>query len=87
VRYRPASDVYWRDVQDEVVVCTLAEGMYYGLNKTAAHAWRLLVGESPLDDVARSIAERYQMTLERAREDVGRLVETLVSKGLLESAE
>jgi hypothetical protein len=41
-RYRPASEVIWREVGDEVVLCSVSDGLYFVLNATAACVWHEL---------------------------------------------
>jgi hypothetical protein len=39
-RYRPASEVIWREVGGEVIVCSIPDGLYFVLNATAACVWQ-----------------------------------------------
>ncbi|VVB72186.1 Coenzyme PQQ synthesis protein D [uncultured archaeon] len=54
------------------------------LNDTADCAWELLAEERSLDELSAALAERFNVTLERARTDVRTFVDEIARLGLLE---
>lgn len=85
VRVRPTRGLAWQTIDGEAVVLDLARGRSLGLNSTAAIVWSLL---PDLDDeqIAAEIARRFEVDLDRARADVGRLLAALLERGVVERA-
>ena len=80
-----ASNVIWRRIEDEVVLITDDGLAVHVLNKTAAHIWELCNGEHGLSDIAESVCERFDTTVEEATKDAAELVDNLKQLGLLAS--
>ena len=54
------------------------------LNDTAACVWELLAQERSLDELTAAVAERFDVTPERARADAQTFVDEITRLGLLE---
>ena len=54
----------------EGVLVDLNSKKYYQLNETASLIWRGLEKQLPLDQIAKEITERYDVTLDQARSSV-----------------
>lgn len=82
---RHPSHVAWQRVVDEVVVVDLASRCALGLNPVGSLVWELVAG---LDEpaIARAVAERFAVPLERASEDVRTFLADLTARGLVEAA-
>ncbi len=80
-----ASNVIWRRIEDEAVLITDDGFSVHVLNKTAAHIWELCNGEHGLSDIAESVCERFDITVEEATRDAAELVDNLDQLGLLAS--
>lgn len=82
-RYRVAPDVLFQVVNDEMVLLDLDGETYFGLNPVGARIWQLLEqGRNTADIIATLLAE-YEVGRDRLEEDVGALIEQLLTAGLI----
>lgn len=81
-RLRIAPNVFAREFDGETVVLDLGKGEYFGLNGSGGVAWLALADGKSLGEAADAVAARYEVTAERARDDVRALVSELVDRGL-----
>jgi hypothetical protein len=81
-RLRIAPDVFAREFDGETIVLDLGKGEYFGLNGSGGVVWDALSNGKSLAEAAAAVAGRYDVTEERAREDVRTLVAELLAKGL-----
>lgn len=54
------------------------------LNDTAACVWELLAQERTVDELTAAVAERFDVTLERAYADVQAFVDEIAKMGVIE---
>jgi outer membrane protein assembly factor BamB len=73
----------WRLVDGEAVIVNVENGHYYALNHTGTLVWTLLDGGASPHEVAARVADEYDIAVERARVDVGRVIDELVGEGLI----
>ncbi len=78
-----SKDVIWRRVGDDIVVIKDDGLSTHVLNKTAAFIWELSDGESGVDEISSKIYERFDVSLEQARADVGETVKILTKASIL----
>lgn len=78
------TDVLFRDLSGEAVILNLADGTYYGLDEVGTRMWELLSESGRLDQTYQTLLQEYDVTPEQLEKDLLRLVEQLVSRGLLE---
>jgi Coenzyme PQQ synthesis protein D (PqqD) len=76
-------DVVWRDVGDELVVLELSTSTYLTLNGTAKHLWESLAAGATVAELVEMLAERYEITPERAQADAESFVTELTNRDLL----
>ena len=53
------------------------------LNETAAEIWDMLKEEKDADEIAKAFSEKYGISFDRAKNDVSKIVEPLIKKGIL----
>jgi hypothetical protein len=70
--------------QENVTLCNLEDETVYGLDGAAADIWRGLAAYGDLDATKNYILSLYDVDAERLTADIQSLVDTLLSKGLLE---
>jgi len=70
----------------EGVLVDLNSRKYYQLNETASLVWRCLQQGMPIEDIAREMTERYEVTLERATLSVQSAVKSFEEQKLLSRA-
>jgi hypothetical protein len=73
-----------REMESKSVLLCLESGRYYTLNSTGTFIWSLLDGKSSLDQIARRVAEKFDVSREEAAGDVRDLLEDLEAENLVE---
>jgi hypothetical protein len=68
---------------DEVVILGLQDSAYYGLADVGARIWELLQTPRTLSDIIQVLVAEYEVTAERAAEDLRLLLGQLESRGLV----
>jgi len=77
----------WRELDGEVVVISPADSVLHELNETASFIWRHATGEHTAEEIARRMAEEYEVDSETALADACALVNHLEERKLLVCAE
>jgi hypothetical protein len=70
-------------VDGEAILINLASGLYYSMDRTGAVAWSLLAAGSSVDGITAHLAARHGMSADSIRADIRRLVDELLSEGLV----
>jgi hypothetical protein len=81
---RKPEDVLVRPLGAEAVLLNLASESYFGLDEMGTRMWEALLGEASIEAAYRNLSEEFDVSPERLREDLSRLVDSLVDAGLLE---
>lgn len=82
-RFSLRHDLVVEEVDGEVIVLDLAGNKYFGLNGVAYEIWQVIdEGDRDLGGMAESIAESYEISVERARSDAEAFIEQLLESGL-----
>jgi hypothetical protein len=76
----------WRDLDGIVVVISAEDSILHELNETASFIWKLSTGERTTREIARLLAEEFDVDLETALTDTRALVEELLRKNILHLA-
>ena len=71
-RITRVEDIIHRKIGEEIAVIIMNEdgNSLHILNKTAAHIWDMCDGNYDADEIANSICERFDVTLDKAKADV-----------------
>ncbi|MCK9150758.1 PqqD family protein [Methanobacterium alcaliphilum] len=75
------------DLEDEVVILGLDDGVYYGLNPVGAFIWNYIQGLVKVEDIKDAILEEYDVEKDVCEKDLLELLEDLLDKGLIEVQE
>jgi hypothetical protein len=67
----------------EAVIINLLNGTYYSLDKAGAVVWELAAAGNSIGQIVDGVTGRYEVDASRARADVERLLEELVTERLL----
>lgn len=78
-----ADRVMWREVNGEVVALELDRWEYLSVNRAATALWGLLADGATPRQLARVLAERWQLDDQQAERDVEAFLRQLASAGLL----
>src|SRR4030095_749530 len=85
--WQPHEHVLFTDLDGlEGVLVDLNSKKYYQLNETASLVLQCLQQGRPLEDIARAMTERYEVTLERATLSVEKAVKNFEEQKLLSRA-
>lgn len=76
--------IEWRELEGEVVALDRQAGEYIALTGSGSLLWPLLVAGTTRAALAEALAQRFDVEQATAREDVGRFVDALAARGLLE---
>jgi hypothetical protein len=80
----PSPDQISCELGHETVILQCTRGVYYGLNQVATSVWRALRNGATFDQLVKMIVEEFDVTPERCREDLVRLLNELAAAGLIE---
>jgi hypothetical protein len=78
-----APDVLASEVGPEVVMLSLRDGTYYGLDGVGAEIWRMLQTPVTIPRIVTALVEIYDVDANRCRSDVLTVMATLVERGLV----
>ena len=82
-----AADVVASDFGDELVILSLRDGVYYGLEDVGARVWQLVQQPVSVPRIYETIAAEYDVEPDRCERDIGALLAELADSGLLEIRE
>src|SRR6056297_2662033 len=70
-------------IDGEVVMLSLKNGEYYGLDEVATRIWELLEEPLSFSDLINKLTEEYEVSREECEKDTREYLETLRKKKLL----
>jgi hypothetical protein len=73
-----------REVAGESVILNLSTESYFGLDEVGTRMWLALTGSDTIQHAYESLLTEYDVDPDILRSDLTRLIEELVSRGLLE---
>lgn len=71
------------DLEDEAVVLSLRNGVYYGLNPVGTRIWELLQQPRRVSEIRNVILEEYEVGEEQCESDLLSLLQQLSAEGLV----
>jgi Coenzyme PQQ synthesis protein D (PqqD) len=80
---QPNSDVQGTSIENETVLLDLSTGRYYTLNRLGSVVWEHCTADRTIGDIHAILCQRFDVTPERALEDLVALINDLVQEGLL----
>jgi len=72
------------DVEDEVVILSMKDGVYYGLNPVGAFIWNQIQKPKRVDEIFDLIMGEFDVGREECEADLMDLLSELLDKGLIE---
>ncbi len=72
------------DLEDEVVILGLKDGVYYGLNPVGSFIWKLIQKPISVGEIKEAILKEYDVDEETCENDLQELLDDLLDKGLIE---
>jgi hypothetical protein len=83
---RPSPRVYARPFGDEIVLLDFGLGEYFGLDAVGGEVWKGVEKGLSISDIADAVAAQFDVTRDRALEDILALVGELRANALIEVA-
>ncbi len=74
----------WRTIAGEGVLLNLDTKILRGLNPVGARVWELIDGQRSVEAISQEIVSEFKIDPARALADVGKFVEDLLTRGLVE---
>lgn len=78
-----APDVLGSELGSDVVMLSLRDGMYYGLDAVGAEVWRLIQSPSTIGHIVATIVDIFEVDEARCRTDVVALIASLRDRHLV----
>ena len=80
---RKDEEVIAKIMDGEAVIINLSNGLYYSIDRAGGSMWEMIEAGHRLDEVAATIAARYDVSAARAETDVLGLANDLLREGLV----
>lgn len=77
-------DYVYCNVDDEMVLLGLEDGIYYGLNPVGAFIWEKIKEPMTIQEVRDAILEEFDVGKEECEQDLIELLQELAEKGLID---
>ncbi len=78
--------VRWREIDREIVAVDLGRSDYVSTNQSGVLLWRRLAEGTTREQLVEELVSAFGIDRERASEDVGRFLDELDARNLLERA-
>ena len=72
------------DLEEEVVILGLKDGVYYGLNPVGSFIWKLIQKPVSFKEIKEAVLAEYDVEEETCENDLQELLGDLLEKGLIE---
>ncbi len=82
-----AQDQVSVDLDGEVVILNLKDGVYYGLETVGARVWKLIQEPKTLKEILEILLQEYDVEPDRCARELQALLEDLAAKELIEVQE
>lgn len=70
-------------IDGEAILINLASGIYYSMDRVGGVIWSMIAAGHRLEDIATTVAARYEVSPEQAQADVQRLAAELIEHRLV----
>jgi len=82
-----SDDAVAAEVSGEIVLISISNGRYFGLDSIGSDIWRRIEGGKTLDALCDELCDSYDGDAATIRQETRALVETLIGRGLLTQPE
>ncbi len=72
------------DLDGEIVILNLADGIYYGLDEIGAQVWNLIQERKTLREIREVLTRDYEVDPEVCSQEVSALLRDLENRGMVE---
>jgi len=78
-----STEVIASEVEDEVVMMSLKNGKYYGLDNIGGDIWKMLEEPQSVIDVCRKLMQEYKVDIDTCKKDVLVFIEDLIEQEII----
>ncbi len=71
------------EMDGEVVMMSVENSEYYGLNQIGSHIWKCLESPLALNDLFAKLTDEFDIDIEKCKEDTMPFLRTLMEKNLI----
>ena len=82
--YMKKNDLESERVLDETLILSLNSGLFFKLNLVASDIWEMVDGNSDVENIMKSLSERYDINSEILKQDVYDFFKDAESKEFIE---
>ena len=75
--------IFWRKVDDEIVVLNIGTGFYYSLDEIASFIWSRVAEDEAPEAIAAHLTETYEVDARTAQKDLKGVLEYFHKEGLI----
>jgi len=83
-RLKRSDKATFQKVADEAILIHLETGTYFSLNNIGTEFWEMFDGEQTIQELAETVANKYDVDVEMVTSDLIELAEKLAADALLE---
>lgn len=80
---RVSDQIRWVSIEERVIILSLEDGLYTGLDAIAARLWHDIASDCPKDKTCREVAERFRIPLDRVFADYDQFIVTMSKRRFL----
>ncbi|MEO5809582.1 MAG: PqqD family protein [Sphingomicrobium sp.] len=82
--YKRSQSTMFSEVGEDVVALHVERGFCYGMENVTSTVWKLLDRPQGLDSLCAELVDRFDVSPEACRSEVGRLLDQLRDEGLVD---
>jgi hypothetical protein len=71
------------DIDDEIVMMSIEQGDYYGLDSTASRIWKLLEQPQTVSKITAQLMAEYDVAAEQCRTDMASFIGEMAEHGIV----
>ncbi len=83
-RFRRNPDLVYSEIDNEVVILSIANGEYYNLNSVGSDIWHLLDNESSFKNLLSQLMQTYQVSEEACLSDTMAFLQNSLNNNIIE---
>jgi len=78
-------DLHKSEIDGKVVLMSMTNGSYYGLNPTGSKIWELLESPRSIKEVVEKLTELYNISFDDCKKDLLPYLQELISEKLIKT--
>ncbi|HYH15192.1 MAG TPA: PqqD family protein, partial [Flavisolibacter sp.] len=83
VKYKRNETLLTNEVGEEIVMMSITESRYFGLNKTGKQIWTLLEQPKSFDEICNALSKEYNISLHQCINEVQPFFDELIGERII----